>query len=655
MSFYRTLRAGSLTAAGKQFELPQTDRPSRSRSRQSIITAQAVFEQEEKGEKSAREAEQIKTRAERGNFLFTLKRSNSVPYLNTWEYGNIDADFNVPGLGLISEYLWNVWEEKREKIAKEQARRFQEKLRVRNHARRSSELRPMSPISLTDINEKLSSIRSSATTIQQADVVYKDEDAEKLVYAGTLNKLLTCLADHKVQDKDYIEIFLATHKHFITSVELLRLLMDYFFDPLRSNSSLTDTEANTYRPLIQMRVVNVFKKWLRLHHYDFVDEEMRTILFDFLDQLEGGAELLNPSAREWGLLLKETLNSAAKRESEVISFVADPAESPVPTVPEKITDPRRLSFIELSPLELARQLTLLHFKQFVTIRPTDLYEAAKGTQKDDNPIHAISDFSKKITWWVTSEIISTPHLKKRTVTLNNFIRLIMRLLELNNFHGAMDVYVGVNHYLVGRLKKTWKGVDKALLLQWRQLNELLSPVGSWGNLRRRINASTPPLIIPPAVFLHDMIAIIENDDYWDDEHRLLNFHKMRLFAGVMKSVFRCQTENYQLVSVPVIEEYLRKHVLVLSESELEQEVLCLQVQEKGSKESGHSHMSSTGAPSMLKISTSGSSTSRKERKDKDKEKDKEKEKEKEKTRSEKDKSTKSLTRRASIATIFKKK
>jgi hypothetical protein len=99
MSFYRTMRAGSLTAAGKQFELPQTDRPSRSRSRQSIITAQAVFEQEEKGEKSAREAEQIKTRAERGNFLFTLKRSNSVPYLNTWEYGNIDADFNVPGLG----------------------------------------------------------------------------------------------------------------------------------------------------------------------------------------------------------------------------------------------------------------------------------------------------------------------------------------------------------------------------------------------------------------------------------------------------------------------------------------------------------------------------------------------------------------------------
>ncbi len=285
---------------------------------------------------------------------------------------------------------------------------------------------------------------------------------------------------------------------------------------------------------------------------------------------------------------------------------------------------------------------------FVTIRPTDLYEAAKGTQKDDNPIHAISDFSKKITWWVTSEIISTPHLKKRTVTLNNFIRLIMRLLELNNFHGAMDVYVGVNHYLVGRLKRTWKGVDKALQVQWRQLNELLSPVGSWGNLRRRITASTPPLVIPPAVFLHDMIAIIENDDYWDDEHRLLNFHKMRLFAGVMKSVFRCQTENYQLVGVPVIEEYLRKHVLVLSESELEQEVLCLQVQEKGSKESGHSHTTSTGV-SVLKISASGSSISRKDKKDKDKDKDKDKSKEKDKS------SKSSLARRASIATLFKKK
>jgi len=101
MSFYKTMKAESLTAAMDQFEYPQTDRPSRSRSRQSIITAQAVFEQEEKGEKSAREAEQIKTRAERGNFLFTLKRSNSVPYLNTWEFGNIDADIHVPGLGKL--------------------------------------------------------------------------------------------------------------------------------------------------------------------------------------------------------------------------------------------------------------------------------------------------------------------------------------------------------------------------------------------------------------------------------------------------------------------------------------------------------------------------------------------------------------------------
>lgn len=66
------------------------------------------------------------------------------------------------------------------------------------------------------------------------------------------------------------------------------------------------------------RVINVFKKWLRLHHYDFVDEEMKTILFEFLDQLEGGAELLNPSAREWALLLKETLNSAARRVSKIL-------------------------------------------------------------------------------------------------------------------------------------------------------------------------------------------------------------------------------------------------------------------------------------------------------------------------------------------------
>ena len=57
---------------------------------------------------------------------------------------------------MISDYLWNVWEEKRDQIAKEQARKFQEKLKMRAHTRRSSEIRVMSPVSLTDINEKLS-------------------------------------------------------------------------------------------------------------------------------------------------------------------------------------------------------------------------------------------------------------------------------------------------------------------------------------------------------------------------------------------------------------------------------------------------------------------------------------------------------------------
>jgi len=109
--------------------------------------------------------------------------------------------------------------------------------------------------------------------------------------------------------------------------------------------------------------------------------------------------------------------------------------------------------------------------------------------------------------------------------------------------------------------------------------ELFSPSSGWGNLRKRINQTQPPLIVPPSIFLHDSMAILENDDYWDDDKKLLNFHKLRLFSGVLRLIARCQVEPFVFRSVKPIQDFLLKHLLVLSEQELEQEVNSVLMQE----------------------------------------------------------------------------
>jgi hypothetical protein len=47
----------------------------------------------------SREAEVFKTKKDRSNFLSQLKRSKSLPFFNSWEYGNIDVDLQLDGIG----------------------------------------------------------------------------------------------------------------------------------------------------------------------------------------------------------------------------------------------------------------------------------------------------------------------------------------------------------------------------------------------------------------------------------------------------------------------------------------------------------------------------------------------------------------------------
>jgi len=72
-----------------------------------------------------------------------------------------------------------------------------------------------------------------------------------------------------------------------------------------------------------------------------------------------------------------------------------------------------------------------------------------------------------------------------------------------------------------------------------------------------------------AIWLHDLLAIGENDDFWDSDKKLINFEKMRLFAGVFKNVYRCQVEPYSFAPVDIMAEYFEKHAHFLTMDDIE--------------------------------------------------------------------------------------
>lgn len=164
------------------------------------------------------------------------------------------------------------------------------------------------------------------STTEVESVVLQDDGEEKIVMAGTLRRLLTLLADQNVSDKDYIDIFLSTHLHFISSDELLNFLIQHFKDP----ADATDAAIKT---LIQVRVVNVLKKWVRYHPYEFHTKEMEKLLFDFISHMES----LGPKESQLAAILKDSWTKKDTQNAEVFEFDEDPPKSILPKKVRRFT------------------------------------------------------------------------------------------------------------------------------------------------------------------------------------------------------------------------------------------------------------------------------------------------------------------------------
>lgn len=592
-----------------------------------------------------------------------LRRVFSEPFFASWDYGNLEADFTLPSGTHISSHYDRLQtrgsQRRRKRLAREESKRL---------PARDFHL-------ISDLHAKL-----TADEKEDADVLYEEErhsEREIVVAAGTASKLFSLLADHRIQDKEYIDVYLATHLRFISTAQLFDQLLERFRNPLAklvtsSSAALTPEETKEYIPLIQMRIVNVFKKWLRYHYaYEFDDHRIATQMEAFINELSN-------SEHEEHVQYSAFLRSSWEKRhmTNFDAYEADASDAPKVLVPS-ITEAADLSLLDVHPTELARQLTIVHQNMFHRVRNNHLLQFLKDKDDPGNPVGEIATFSAKLTNWVCYELASTATVKKRVQVYANFVKLCVALKNICNFQGALDIFLGLNNYLVSRLRKTIKNVDSSTKDKLKQLAELFDTAGGLKNLRRHIRASHAPLIIPASIWLHDLILIDENEDYMHDQtpesacsplansadslsaltatpcssnnssptwspiggaytpnsagntataavsgpklsascavatqkELMLNFHKLRLFSNTFAEVYRCQLEPYVFSPLPVLQEYISKHLYTTTPQTLEDMINAVVTSQEARKDaslasSGHSSSSSSASSSSS--SSSGS-------------------------------------------------
>jgi hypothetical protein len=374
------------------------------------------------------------------------------------------------------------------------------------------------------------------------------------------------------------------------------------------SAKLTPEEQAEYIPLIQVRIVNIFKKWLRYHYaYEFEDVEIASKMESFIEKL---AKSPQAEQKQWSAFLKSAWQRRHLTNFDSFEFDASDAPKSIVPGPSSAGD---LSFLDLHPMELARQLTIKHQNMFHKVRNNHLLRFLKDNKDPGNPVGEISDFSRKVSEWVCYELASTPTVKKRAQVYANFVKLCVTLKNMSNFHGSLDIYLGLSHFLVSKLRKTIKSLDSSSKEKFKQLTELFDVTGGLKNLRKVIKNTTAPIIIPPHIWLHDLLSINELEDHVNPENGdgsakprspqaepLIDFHKLRLFANTFNEVYRCQLEPFNCSTVAVIQDYLQHHLITLPSTELETlfaNVIASQEARKDSLSASPSSASSSGSSS----------------------------------------------------------
>ncbi|KAJ3129785.1 hypothetical protein HK098_000155 [Nowakowskiella sp. JEL0407] len=407
------------------------------------------------------------------------------------------------------------------------------------------------------------------------------------IRGGRLVQIIERMTSHVQADLELVNIVLLTHHSITTSIDLLNHLVKRY-----SITPPYGLEKNLFHLLIDKKIVpirlnvsNVIKIWLEKHFDEDFSENIPLILklrefiskkiskdfesvslqlMEILNRkLEGKEELLQPN------LLTETI---FPNQSKPIlpKFCVSATSTELGTFIK--SDARNI--FEIDPLELARQLTLAEFNNFVQVKPFECTDQIWGEKRKkemgDGKILPCSGIMRMIrhtnnvmSQWIASNIVSSENIKIRAATLRYFMQLALHCRDLNNYNGITGVVAGMSMAAVTRLKKTWQLVAEKfpkIFEAYREVQDIVSPKSQYANYRKQLKNVQPPLIPFLGVYLTDLTFIeLGNPDFIPNTH-YINIDKRRKVYSNIHGIAFYQSQSYHelLFSIPSLQEFLER-------------------------------------------------------------------------------------------------
>ncbi|KAH8100994.1 ras guanine nucleotide exchange factor domain-containing protein [Cristinia sonorae] len=379
------------------------------------------------------------------------------------------------------------------------------------------------------------------------------------VTAGTRTALVERLTAHDHGDPMFNKDFLMTFKSFMTVNELVDMLIErYWIEP---PDGMNDSETREWRSMkqhvVRTRVLNTLKSMIT---DDDILESSDMYILPVIKKFITAPEVLETRAAKQILPLVERLQrgSKAKIKTQYLAVIAPPT----PILPKT----RELKVMDIDPLELARQLTLMESSMYKKIRPSECLQRVRepNSDKSKDSIAAVIRLNTRLVNWVVETILSKSDAKKRGQTIKHFVQVADRCRDFQNYSSMFAIVSALNKPEIRRLSRSWEQVSQRTLALFSACEALLDPAKKFSNYWTTLEKITPPCIPFFGRYLSTLTFI--NDGAKDNlsKGQMINFRKRQKAAGVIRDIKKWQSRPYNFQSVAVIlaflEEALNKYV-----------------------------------------------------------------------------------------------
>jgi len=347
------------------------------------------------------------------------------------------------------------------------------------------------------------------------------------IVAASFSQLLLYLTNPEGTNLNFQDVFFTSFPMFSSPRMFLFGLFVRFFP--------CDCKKYPNIKVLRDRVISIIKRWSSKYFYQF-DSNMKTAIEHFIIIAK---DMSMPSCTIQ--VLHSIHDRLMERNDDIVRTIREPPPMILPP-----DDPNSWTLVSISPIELARQISLFYSKLFLSMKPSELLDALFGQKGTCSPHidQLVSHFSS-LANFVSLSVLMGENDAQRSRFHSHWLEVADAFNNERNYNGLFSVISGLTHRSVSRLTKT---VEKSLNSRSkRQKMELLCSIcdirSDFRNYREILTSKAIEPCVPFFGCVHKDLVYIQ-EGFSNTVDGMINFKKCSASSKLIEILSRFQNQGY---------------------------------------------------------------------------------------------------------------